>query len=304
MLNSDFSYVRNYSEIINETLSSIEKIKSNGIVIPDDSWLHKALNHAKLVELHSSKGTLQQITSQNSVRWKTTVIFGNLSEFNFIFTQFNTLLELNGKIFIKKLREVLKMPLTVLGEDAASGSNQGRNTLFELRLSARLAQAKFKPQLTSDHPDILVSAGMNEYAIECKRVFSKYRFEKLTLDAIDQLKNYTLSKFPHRIGLVAVSITRHFHQGDMKINAKNPEQLGRFADKEIETFIKSKSDFIRRSFPDRIPGIFLDYSDFAECDRPYWLHWLFFVGTGDGNENDPIKTTMADLHNLLNYKSL
>lgn len=291
--------VSSYLDLIKETHKSIGALESLGIAIPQDSWILEALSHAEQAETNNQNGTLEQFTSEGVVRWKTTVAFGNLSEFNFIVSQLKNLLKSQSKLVKKKLHDVVRMPLMVFDEDAKTGTNGGRNTLFELRMAARLTNSGFNPTLSFDHPDILVPTAGYEYAIECKRIFSINSFEKLTREAISQLIKYSLINHPNRLGIVAVSITRGFHEGDMKLSAESHEELGKLADREIGKFVKTYSSFIQASFPKNIPAIIIDYSDFAESERPYWIHWLWIVGTGKGSKEDLIHIVTIDLNSLL-----
>ena len=284
--------------MIEEALNNLEILKTIGITIKANSWIHEAINHAKLTNEHLENGTLEEFTSNNATRWKTTVVFGNLSEFSLIMSQVNELLNLISKIFIKKLKEIMNMPLKVSEENAKAGTNQGRNTLFELRLSARLSTAGYYPILSFDHPDISLNIGNNRYAIECKRVFLEETFLALTKEAIKQLNDYSLKNDSDRIGIVAVSITRAFHAGDMKLYAENMNGLGELAEIAMEKFIKKYSDFFNKEFPENIPAIILDFSDFAEAEKPYWLHWLYIVTIGANPDKDKLKTVVNDLKNL------
>lgn len=291
--------ISSYSDLIRSTHKSLSILNSAGIIIPPDSWIFEALSHAKLSEYNLRKGTLEQFTSEGAIRWKTTVAFGNISEFNFIVSQLEKLLKSNNKVVKKKIKDIIKMPLMVKDEDSSIGTNRGRNTLFELRLATRLMKSGFGANLTFDHPDILVPTIGHEYAIECKRIFSINSFEKLTLEAISQLIDYSLTGNSNRLGIVAISITRGFHKGDMKLNAESHEELEKLVDREIGKLVKTYSDFIQKSFPKNIPAIIIDYSDFAEGERPYWIHWLWVVGTGNGLGEDLIHNVTEDLSNFL-----
>jgi|GEM_PF-6586342 len=301
MLNTDLNVTSKYRTVIDNTQRSLEKIENSNMSIPKDSWIYDALKHAQIVEQHSRNNSLENFTSNNEIKWKTTIVFGNLSEFNLIMAQSDKLQKTSKAVFEKKLKEIVKMPLRVIDENAKTGTNQGRNTLFELRLAARFAQSGYKPILSHDHPDILINTEGKEYVIECKRVYSERSFTRLVCEAIDQLTNNSLQSDPNRLGVVAISISRAFHKGDKKLSSTQANLLSEFVDKEVEKFIKKHSDYINRVFPKNIPLLVLDFSDFAEIDKPYWVNFLYLVGTAKNLQQSLIQSVFKDLENFRSF---
>ena len=298
MITADILKTSSYSEIIEEAKINLKKLSSLHIKVPEDSWFYEALSHAEDTEEQRVLGNLEKYTSDPSIAWKTTIAFGNLSEANLIIRKIDTLLETSEQVVRRKLNDVVRMPLRMLDESSDAGTNLGRNTLFELRLATRLASAGYSPILYAKHPDILIPTDGFDYPIECKRVFSSKSFENLSYEAIRQLEERSLND-RNRLGIVAVSITRHFHKGDKKLYAESSEKIGEFADKETERFVKEKLPSVFRKFPINIPCLILDFSDLAESDRPYWAHWLYLIETTNNNDSSKYVYIQRDLNKLL-----
>lgn len=298
MITADSNLTNSYKDIIDNTNKSIAKLLSLNIKISDDSWIYEALNHAEMAEKERATGNLFEFTSNPEIRWKTTIAFGSLSELNLIVNRIDGLLSNSEKVVIKKLKDVVKMPFSMLDESADSGTNLGRNSLFELRLATRFLAAGYSLSLCSDHPDILVPTNGYEYPVECKRMFSPKSFENLVFEAISQLEKYSLGG-KNSLGMVALSFTRYFHKGDKKIYAETSDKIGELADKETEKFVKDKLPFIFRKFPANIPCLILDFSDFAESDKPYWVHWLYLIETSNDPKTSNYKYIQRDLQKML-----
>lgn len=298
MITAASNITNSYIEIIDTTYKSLKKLSTLKIEIPKTSWVYDSLNHALLVEKEREAGNLFKFTSNREMAWKTTVSFGNLSEFNLIVDRIDTLLGTSEEVVLRKLNDVVRMPFRMFDENSDKGTNLGRNSLFELRLATRFSLAGYMPKLCSEHPDILIPTAGYDYPIECKRMFSPNSFENLVFNGISQLEKYSIcSKYPQ--GIVAVSITRYFHQGDKKIYAESSNKIGELADRETEKFVKAKLPYIFRKFPDNIPCLILDFSDFAESDKPYWVHWLYFIETTANPETSNYKYILRDLQKML-----
>lgn len=290
----------------NTHLESIEEFKiiikrlndDLNITLKESSWIHEALSFAETAKKHDNAGTYVEYTRDGATRWNVSTAFVTIAEFNFVMSSINILLQQDKNLIKKKIRNIVGMPFKVLDEDADTSTNRGRNDLFELRLALRFCHAGYETILSEDHPDLLVKTARREYAIECKRLFSSKSFEKRTKEAIYQLENYSLNKGSRRYGLVAISITRAFHRGDMKLYAETPKMLGELADNEITKFADSNMDFIHEIFPRRIPGILLDFSDIAESSKPYWLHWLQFIETASRRELSYFNMVQKDFSNM------
>ena len=300
MINADREAISNYEDTLLETENSIKKLASLNIKIPSTSWINNAYKHGLLVQKKLEAGKLEEFTVNNEMRWMTTVVFGTLAEFNFIVSNIDKLLINSHQTVIKKLNEILKMPLMVIDEDANTGSNLGRNTLFELRLASRFVEAGYCPILYKDHPDLLVPTLNMNYSIECKRLFSSESFENLIKKAIKQLIRFSLRDYPENLGLVAVSISRYYHRGDKKISMESSESLGGFVDNTVYEFIQKNKYFIDTAFPLNIPAIIIEFSDFGEAERPYWINWMYLVGTQNKPELSKFNIIEKDLEKLLN----
>ena len=290
----DIKNTRTYKEIIQEARTNINKLHALNIEVPTGSWFFDALVQAELAEQQRLFGNLEDYTSNPLNRLKTTTAYGNLSEINFIISEIDRLVETSGHVVKKKINDVLRMPLRMLDESSDTGTNMGRNILFELRLAARFVRAGYSPVLNVAHPDIFIPTSGFNYAIECKRVFSAKKFEDLTSRAIDQLEKNSLGE-NNWLGIVAISITRHFHGGDKKLYGESSDRISEFADKETDRFIKEKLPFIHRKFPTNIPCLILDFSDLAESDIPYWIHFLSIVETSNDSAASKYQFVLKDL---------
>lgn len=123
---------------------------------------------------------------------------------DFIQTRYDRLSEESKNQITKKLKIIIRGPLLPSGEDA--NTNESRNYQFELRVAAKMAEAKFGVEL-NEHPDVLTTTRGHDYAIECKRVTgeSKNATTRNVLNAIQQLGIYSRRRFGR---IVAIDVSK------------------------------------------------------------------------------------------------
>jgi hypothetical protein len=261
-----------YEDLINfYKLVWPEIVHNFSLKIPVQCWIKEALEIVEKVNsLLKDKKNLENYLKDNEFKWKVTSSIITLTEFHFVVSNLDVFKQENTYELYRKLSDVVKMPLLVREEDATTSTNQGRNSLFELRLYIRFALAGFDVVL-QEHPDILVKVNEREYAVECKRVFTEETFIKNCERARDQIKKYSLTK-RQRLGIIAISVTRAFHSGDLKLVTSTVKKASDTVSYYMDLLYKNNAKALSDLLDYKFPALLLDYSDICEVDTPIWIH--------------------------------
>ncbi|MBU3978252.1 hypothetical protein KKF69_05080 [Patescibacteria group bacterium] len=249
--------------------------------IPDTSWVGEAIKITEdlIIRIDIDKKLDKSQLQDKSYIDKCYSSQSQLQELNFILAGIILINKQDIRLFLKKLKIVLNAPLLMSNE--TSNSNEGRNTLFELKLFLRLKNANYDVSLCANHPDILLIVDRREYAIECKRIYKPETLISNAKIAIEQLQRYSLSQ-ENRFGIVAISITRYFHSGDKYLAAKSEDAVRARINYEMTTLLEHNKKTLLGLFPAKIPVLILEFSDRGEIQKPYSFNFLDIIETADG----------------------
>ncbi len=151
------------------------------------------------------------------------------------------------------LRRALDGPTDLTFED--HNSNHARNAMFEIVIAGRLAKRGLVPRLGGE-PDVVSRLEDRNILIQCKRVFSDRSLEDNLRAAGKQLKrDLTRSSDPRDCGIVAISISRIFNEGDKLLVVSNEAALRQKLEEEVDV-IRSRCTGCYRNINDpRIAGV-------------------------------------------------
>ena len=300
MISATKSNRTNYKSLLTHIRSYIRKITIAYKVDFDKSvWLTEALK--KVTELNrnlNNPNKLKTMLENPEANTHYLASLYNLDELDLILSNLHYIERGNKSVIKKKLKEILNMPLRMLDEDHTKGTNQGRDSLFELRLATRLGIAGYKVGLFHDHPDILFKVGDTEYAVECKRISKEERFSTDLRSSVRQLKDYSL-KGSTRLGLPAISITRAFHHGDKMLSALSEKLLDAQTDTEINKFYERHKQEIFDSSILRTPAIIVEFSDIGIVGIPYWIDIIYIIEARSFSQLSLINKVQKDLQGLV-----
>lgn len=285
---------RKLIKAIEENLALLES--QFEVNVPDPSWVNEAIDITKdLIKRVDSKKSLDNSQLQDEFYMdKCFSSVSQLYELNSILYYINLLDRGGLHILLRKLKVVFMAPLLMSNEN--ENTNEGRNTLFELRLFIRLNKNGYNAKLSSDHPDIIVIVNGREYAIECKRIFKPETLVINVNAAINQLLKYSLRR-ENRTGIVAISITRFFHSGDKFLEAETEEAAKARINHEMKILLESHKQELFTLFPFEIPALILDFSDRGSIKKPYTFNFLDIVETANGRLSK-FGQVMTDFTNL------
>jgi len=252
-----------------------------GFKIQNHSWVNKAIKIVEdlIIRIDNNKKFDEFQLQDKLYADKCYSSLSQLRELNFILASISLISEEDIKIFLKKLRIILNAPL--LMSDETSNSNEGRNTLFELKLFTRLKNANYNVNLCANHPDILLKVNDREYAIECKRIYKPETLISNVKVAIKQLQQYSLSQ-TNRFGIVAISITRYFHSGNKYLKFESEYTARARINYEMTTLLEHNKQALLDLFPIKIPVLILEFSDRGEIQNPYSFNFLDIIETSNG----------------------
>jgi len=113
-------------------------------------------------------------------------------------------------------------------------SSHARNAMFEIAIAGRLAKRGLKPQLGGE-PDVVAQLNDRNLLIPCKRVYSENGLDGNISVAGSKLKrNLIRSSDPRDCGIVAISITRIYNQGDKLLAVKNEAALRQKLSEDVD----------------------------------------------------------------------
>lgn len=139
-------------------------------------------------------------------------------------------------------------------------SNRGRNTMFEIAIAGRVARAGLTPELGGE-PDVRFDLEGRQILIECKRVFSEKGIARCLAVAGRQLKrDLARSCDPRDCGIIAVSISRVFNQGDKMFVARNEDMLRERLREEVDSVIQRQEGTYRNVRDPKIAGFLFHLS--------------------------------------------
>ena len=271
-----------YKELLISLVKKISILETQfNCKIPDNSWISEAIKITEdlIIRIDNNKKLDESQLRDKFYTDKCYSSLSQLQELDFVLSRLNLINKQDIKIFLKKLRIIFNAPL--LMSDETSNSNEGRNTLFELKLFLRLKNANYNVSLCADHPDILLIAESREYAIECKRIYKPETLISNARVAIEQLQKYSLSQ-ENRFGIVAISITRFFHSGDKYLAAKSEDAARARINYEMTTLLEHNKQALLDLFPIKIPVLIFEFSDRGEIEKPYSFNFLDIIETANG----------------------
>lgn len=271
-----------YEILLGSLENKLNNLKSSyKLLLPDNSWVTEAIENVKnlMIAKQNKIPEKEYFKSEELLYQKTVASLSELLDLNRVISYLERIDQENLKVYLKKLKIVFNAPLLLMNEN--SNSNEPRNIMFELRLFSRFKEKEYATKLCLDHPDILVNTNNNEYAIECKRIFQPETLIDNTKDAINQLLKYSLSE-QRRYGIVALSITRFFHSGDKRFEAKSENAARSRLNFEMSKLVETYRDELLKPFPLKIPLLILEYSDCAVIDKPYNITLHDFIETANG----------------------
>lgn len=256
--------------------------KHSIIKVPIDSWVNDAIEIVNdLIRARERGITENEYFSKNKLLYEKSVSsLYQLYDLSKIFSVITSIEKGQLPIISKKINIVCKAPLLMMDENP--NTNEGRNTLFELRLFSRLISKGFKPQLSLNHPDILLQINKRQYVFECKRPFKIDTLVTNINDAISQLKQHSLVS-NNCYGIVAVSITRCFHPGDKRFEETSEQIAKAKLQQEMKNIVDSYRPQIFHNFSIRIPALFVEFSDRAVINKPYSIELIDIVETAQGS---------------------
>jgi hypothetical protein len=286
-----------------ELLTNKQKImdKDHRFVIPDGAWYWEAIEVLKmLIDSIKNNKKLQGKPSDENY-WNR--IFTSLSlllELSQILDVLDTLDDEGWRIFLSKFKLVFKGPLLMSDED--SDNNLGRNTLFELSLYSRLLKHGYSAKLHDSHPDLSFQLGVQEYVIECKRIYKPETLVDNVIAARDQLKEFSLNLpkpngIYSRYGIVAISLSRYIHKGDKLFDASTQESARKRIYNEMNKIFEENKKELLKSFPVNIPALLFEYSDRGSIDLPYNYDFISVYETATVGYSN-FKKVISDLRNL------
>lgn len=274
-----------YEELLDLLENKLNNLKSSyKLMLPDHSWVTEAIENVKnlMVARQNQIPEKEYFKSEELLYQKTVASLSELLDLNRVISFLEKVDKENLKVYLKKLKIVFNAPLLLMNEN--SNSNEPRNIIFELRLFARFKEKEYATKLCLDHPDILVNANNNEYAIECKRIFQPETLIDNTKDAINQLLKYSLNG-QRRYGVIALSITRFFHSGNKRFEAKSENAARLRLNYEMQKLVEDNKDELLKPFTLKIPLLILEYSDCAVIDKPYNITLHDFIETANGRQS-------------------
>jgi len=271
-----------YEELLRLLENKLNNLKSSyKLLLPDNSWVTEAIDNVKnLIIAKQNKIPEKEYFNREELLYQKTVTsLSELHDLNRIISFLEKVDKENLKVYLKKLKIVFNAPLLLMNEN--SNSNEPRNIMFELRFFSRFKEKEYATKLCLDHPDILVNTNNNEYAVECKRIFQPETLIDNTKDAINQLLKYSLNE-QRRYGVVALSITRFFHSGNKRFEAKSENAARLRLNYEMRKLVEDNKDELLKPFTLKIPLLILEYSDCAVIDKPYNITLHDFIETANG----------------------
>ncbi len=302
---------KSFLEVVGEFKKNIDDPPGN-LIIPNDTWVFDAYNECKnFFEFFQKQGfnAIPIQFSDNDI-YRIQVQTSLIDQINDVFSVYEKIKDEYKKNFEKKIELVLNSKIMpILPENETEESNQGRNTLFELRLSSHFLNAGYDVEVPAEeHPDFRFFSNGSSYPVECKRIFSFFPtlrgFRRNIKKAIDQLVDNSL-KSPNDYGVVAVNISRFFKLNDAKrlFVARTEEE----ANEKIKydfLFFKSKTieDFKKIKFPINIPLIIFEYSHIGLVNNQLRLINFSDFSNSRGPRNEEtifFSRTTTDLEKIL-----
>lgn len=267
-------------DVINKQKRDLSKY--SGITIPNDSWTNDAIKIVNdLIRARNRGVTENEYFSKSKLLYEKSVSsLYQLYDLSKIFSVITSTEKSQLPIISKKINIVCKAPLLMMDENP--NTNEGRNTLFELRLFSRFISKGFKPQLSLNHPDILLQINERQYVFECKRPFKINTLVTNVNDAISQLKQYSLVS-NNNFGIVAVSITRCIHPGDKRLEVASELIAKTQLQQDMKDIVNRYRSEVFRNFSIRIPALLIEFSDRAVIDKPYSVELLDIIETAQNS---------------------
>jgi hypothetical protein len=257
-----------FSTILEEFEENLENLPNN-FSIPQNTWIYSGKEQCKDLIQFLSKNEIKTIYTAFTPRqiYEFQVILSQIDELNKVFKLKNLVDKNSYKNYIKKLKILLNTKTMPLYPEKENGiSNEGRNTLFELRLLKKFIEAGYRVEIPDEqHPDFRFYTSKRQYSVECKRIFTPETFTQNIEQAIGQLMEYSIIN-NNTLGVVAINISRYFNiNKNGKLFIAENHRLAEFKIlKDYTTFARETIKNYRKiNIPFRIPLILFEYYEFG-----------------------------------------
>jgi hypothetical protein len=139
-------------------------------------------------------------------------------------------------------------------------NNLGRNTAFEVVLAGDLAAAGLAPILGSE-PDVITELSGRRLLIACKRSLRSDTVRTQIETAAKQLgRRLEREGNPRDCGLIAISVTRVFTNGERVLEVSRETQVGDYLDGELRKLVAEHEQTWRAIKSPKIAGLLLHVS--------------------------------------------
>lgn len=218
---------------------------------------------------------------------------------DFIYMRYDRLSQESQNQVLRKLKIVLRGPLLPSGED--SNTNDSRNYQFELRVAAKMAEAKFGIEL-NEHPDVLTITNGHDYGIECKRVTgeSKSATTRNVVDAIQQLGVYSRNRYGR---IVAIDVSKLVDIEEAQISCDTGKEVNdhilNILHRRINDTYGNNQVISNLAIKNKVVALMFTYSGLYILNN-YDMGWVQEIGFMVFNKEHPNKAKICtkDFENL------
>lgn len=179
----------------------------------------------------------------------------------------------------RKLAEIVEGPHSYVEENPKSGTNQPRNTAFELSVTAQLTRAGFAVQQDDGLADVVAFLGSSKVILECKRPQSKTGVSTAIRKARDQLDTRYQNPYDaDATGFIALDVTKLLNP-DFLIATEEPvAAMKTRIDSAMNELIEDHNELWDRVRDQRTAGVLLRYSELAWSEQRRTMEWRYKYG--------------------------
>lgn len=250
------SYEKTYSEV----LKAIEWLSDQGF---DHSKSRIGFYERTLKELVKTYKT----ESRETLKAAFPKYVNTLYEIFDLITIYHGLSKMRDDELSDLLAKFLGGPLSYPDENPATSSNLGRNTAFQLIVTAKLSDANLEPKLEEPSD---VGFQFEEYYIfvECKRPQAAKKIESNIKDGRRQLKRRLNAKISNIFGgIIALDFTKILNPELWLLIKDTPEELKSRLDGITNSFIASNLSLWQKPQKSRILGVLTHFSIMAVVEN-------------------------------------
>lgn len=252
----------NYREIADRLAEIDQWLREMGLDQYDRIRIHQR-NITELADA-TDNGTLDQIAGNLTGEKRREILWSFVESIEFV-DALESLRRIGCDIPRDLLEKALGGPADAYLED--DKSNQGRNIMFELSISGRVALAGLRPHLGGE-PDVVFEFEGRRIFVQCKRVLSENAVAKRIGEASKQLKrDLAASSDPRDCGLIAISLSRIVNRGDQMLAVATPDDLERALNGEVNRVIREHDRILRGVKDPKIAGAFFHIATPAFVER-------------------------------------